>query len=147
MRVGLRRSCSGRTSQTWLEAYGYYMPAVVTVPGSRGEIANALRLDVVIDDQFLNCMEVIGASQAKGILMLRIPDDDLQHQATDRGLGVVSSLEELIEVLLHLQELLPSKRGTAMRLADWFFKRDATGPVLPLNPRASRPLPRRQNNW
>src|SRR5215213_10239911 len=45
-------------SQTWLEAYGFYMPAVVTVPGSRGEIANALRLDIVIDDQLLNCIEV-----------------------------------------------------------------------------------------
>ena len=31
-------------SQAWLEAHGFYMPAVVTVPGSRGEIANALRL-------------------------------------------------------------------------------------------------------
>src|SRR5262245_37152726 len=124
-------------SQTWLEAYGYYMPAVVTVPGSRGEVANALRLDVVIDDQFLNCMEVIGASQAKGLLMLRIPDQDLHQQATDRGLGVVSSLQEVIEVLLHLQELLPSRRGTAMRLADWFLKRETDGPVLPLNPRAN----------
>jgi hypothetical protein len=134
-------------SQTWLEAYGYYMPAVVTVPGSRGEIANALRLDVVVDDQFLNCMEVIGASQAKGLLMLRIPDEDLQQQATERGLGVVSSLAEVIDVLLHLQELLPSKRGTAMLLAEWFFKRDDEGHVLPLNPRASRPLPKKQNTW
>src|SRR5262245_2426544 len=73
-------------SQEWLEAHGFYLPAVVTVPGSRGEIANALRLDVIIDDQFLNCMEILGASQAKTILILRMKDRDRDQQATERGI-------------------------------------------------------------
>ena len=128
-------------SQTWLESHGFYMPAVVTVPGSRGEIANALRLDVVIDDQFLNCLEVVGASQAKAMLMLQTGEAALEQQATDRGVGVVHRLEEVIEVLLQLHELLPEKRGTVMRLADWFRRKDPEGHVLPMNPRASRPIP------
>jgi hypothetical protein len=128
-------------SQAWLEAFGFYMPAVVTVPGSRGEIANALRLDLIVDDQLLNCLEVVGASQAKAILILRMGDAALEQQATDRGIGVVARLDEVIEVLLQLQEILPQKRGAPMRLADWFFKRDPEPHVLPMNPRANRPIP------
>lgn len=130
-------------SQSWLEAYGYYMPAVITVPGSRGEIANGLRLDVVVDDQFLNCLEVVSASQTKAILILQQASDAaLERQATDRGIGVVHRLEEAIDVLLQLQEILPQKRGAAMRLADWFgLKRKPEGHVLPMNPRAAHPIP------
>jgi hypothetical protein len=128
-------------SQAWLEAYGFYMPAVVTVPGSRGEIANALRLDVIMDDQLLNCIEVVGASQSKVLLMLHLADADLEQQATDRGIGVVHRLEEAIEVLLQLQDVLPNKRGVPMRLADWFTRRQPETHVLPMNPRTSRPVP------
>ena len=128
-------------SQAWLEAYGFYMPAVVTVPGSRGEIANAMRLDVVIDDQLLNCLEVVGASQTKAILLLQVGDAELQTQATERGIGVVHRLEQAIEVLLHLQDVLPEKRGITMRLADWFRRKDPYSDMLPMNPRAERPIP------
>jgi hypothetical protein len=128
-------------SQAWLEAHGFYLPAVVTVPGSRGEIANALRLDVIIDDQFLNCLEVVGASQTKAVLLLRVGDPNLERQATERGVGVVHRLEEAIEVLLQLQDILPHKRGMAMRLADWFFRKEPESHVLPMNPRTSRPIP------
>jgi hypothetical protein len=115
------------------------------VPGSRGEIANALRLDVIIDDQFLNCLEVIGASQAKALLLLRTPDRDLERQAMERGIGVVHSLAEAMEVLLHLHELMPGRRGRLNRLADWFFRREAPSHILPLNPRSERPLPKTED--
>jgi len=128
-------------SQSWLEAFGFYLPAVVTVPGSRGEIANALRLDLIIDDQLLNCLEVVGASQAKAILILRMGDAGLQQEANDRGIGVVHCLQDVIEVLLQLQNILPQKRGSVLRLADWFTKREPEAHVLPMNPRASRPIP------
>ena len=128
-------------SQAWLETYGFYMPAVVTVPGSRGEMANALRLDVVIDDQFLNCLEVVGASQSKAMLILRMGDATLEQQAIDRGIGIVHRLDEVIEVLLQLQDVLPQKRGVVMRLADWFTRKEPDGHVLPMNPRAARPIP------
>ena len=132
-------------TQAWLEAHGFYLPSVVTVPGSRGELANALRLDLVVDDQYMNCVEVIGASQAKAMLLLRIPDSALEEQATDRGIGVVNTLKDAIEVLLHLNEVLPQKRSRLVRLADWFQRRSPEGHVLPMNPRASRPVPPRDD--
>ncbi len=122
--------------------WGFYMPAVVTVPGSRGEVANALRLDVVIDDQFLNCLEVVSGSQSKALLILRMGDPDLEKQAIDRGIGIVHTLEEVIEVLLQLHEFLPQKRGVVMRLANWFTRKEPDGHVLPLNPRVTRPIPK-----
>lgn len=128
-------------SQAWLEAHGFYMPSVVMVPGSRGEIANALRLDLMVDDQFLNCLEVIGASQTKAILLLRVPDKSLEQQAIERGVGVVHSLAEVVDVLLQLQDILPQKRGRSVRLAEWFSKREPESQLLPMNPRARRPVP------
>jgi hypothetical protein len=66
----------------------------------------------------------------------------LEQQATERGIGVVHRLEEVIDVLLQLQDILPQKRGATMRLADWFgLKREPESHVLPMNPRASRPIP------
>jgi hypothetical protein len=118
-------------TQWWLEQYGYPMPAVVTVPGSRGDLANALRLDVVVDDQFVNCAEIISASTSKTMLMLREEEPPaLRDHATARGIGVVSSLEESITLVERLQEILPRRRGRLSRLADWFGVASAAGPPL-----------------
>ena len=126
-------------TQWWLEQQGYYLPAVLTVPGSRGELANSLRLDLVVDDQIVNCAEVISAGPARTLLMLRDADPTLAAHATDRGIGVVSCLAETLPAVARLQETLPTRVGKPVRLMDWFFKKpDQT---LPLNPRAERPLP------
>ncbi len=125
-------------TQWWLEKHGYPMPAVVTVPGSRGELANAMRLDLVVDDQFVNCAEIISASTAKTVLLLR--DDEpsaLRNHAIARGIGVVSSLEETITVVERLQEILPKRRGRLSRLTDWFGGAKAEPP--PLTVPAPRP--------
>ncbi|MCA1649691.1 MAG: hypothetical protein LC753_05210 [Acidobacteria bacterium] len=127
-------------SQSWIEQHGFYMPSVLTVPGSRGDIANGLRLDLVIDDQMLNCVEVVSASTAKAILMLRSHDQALSNHAINRGIGVVSNLVEAITVLERLREELPSRRGRLMRLTDW-FNPSPERERLPDNPRAARPLP------
>jgi hypothetical protein len=126
-------------TQWWLEQHGFYLPAVITVPGSRGDIANALRLDLVIDDQFVNCAEVVGAGPSKAILMLREQNEALKKHAMDRGIGVVSSLAEMRPVLEQVHELLRGQRTRLMRLADWF--RPATADTLPHSPRSARPLP------
>ena len=126
-------------TQWWLEQQGYYLPAVLTVPGSRGELANSLRLDLVVDDQIVNCAEVISAGPTRTLLMLRDPDPTLAGHATDRGIGVVSCLAETLPAVARLHEILPTRIGKPVRLMDWFFKKpDET---LPLNPRVERPLP------
>jgi hypothetical protein len=42
-------------TQWWLEQNGFFLPSALTVLGSRGEVANALRLDIVVDDEQMNC--------------------------------------------------------------------------------------------
>jgi hypothetical protein len=127
-------------TQWWIERYGFYLPSVLTVPGSRGEIANALRLDVVVDDLVLNCIEVISASTAKALLLLRQADETAKKHAIDRGIGVVGTLGETLKVLEQLDDVLPRHRGRMLRLADWFTPAPA-GEPLPYNPRIERPLP------
>jgi len=109
------------------------------VPGSRGDLANALRLDLAIDDQFVNCAEIIGAGPTKALLMLRDPNPSMQQHAMDRGVGVVTTLAETLPILQQLHELLQTQRGKMIRLSEWF--RPKTVETLPLNPRSTRPLP------
>ena len=127
-------------TQWWIERFGFYLPAVLTVPGSRGDIANGLRLDLVLDDQLINCVEVISAAPTKAVLVLRSNDPAARQQAGNRGIGVVSTLSEAITVIERLHTILPQKRGRLMRLADWFTPA-AEMKTLPANPRAIRPVP------
>ena len=61
-------------TQVWLERYGFYLPRVLTTPsGARGELARALRLDLALDDRLVNCLEIISASNAKALMVLRAP--------------------------------------------------------------------------
>jgi hypothetical protein len=128
-------------TQWWIERFGFYLPAVLTVPGSRGDIANGLRLDLLVDDQLINCVEVVSSSTAKAVLMLRSGDAMAREHATNRGIGAVSTLAEAITVLERLNEVLPQKRGRLLRLADWFSGNPSGAQPLPDNPRAVRPIP------
>jgi hypothetical protein len=127
-------------TQWWIERHGFYLPAVLTIPGSRGEVANGLRLDIVLDDLVLNCVEVVSASTAKALLMMRTVDEAAEKHAMHRGIGVVRTLEEALGALERLHDVLPSRRGRLLRLTDWFRPAEQAE-VLPRNPRISRPLP------
>jgi hypothetical protein len=129
-------------TQWWIERFGFYLPAVMTVPGSRGDVANGLRLDLLIDDQIINCAEVIGAGATKAVLMLREPDAVARAHALSRGIGVVGTLSEAITVLEQLHEVIPKRRGRLLRLSDWFTPAAEAQP-LPHNPREVRPVPDR----
>lgn len=125
-------------TQVWLEQYGFYMPTVLTAPaGARGELARALRIHLLIDDHLVNCMEIVGASNAKVIHMARgTPDNDRRVQAEARGIAVVSTLAEAIDAIERLHQLLATRQGRLMRLSDWFLpKRDAQDSRLPHDPR------------
>jgi hypothetical protein len=127
-------------TQWWIERFGFYLPSVLTVPGSRGDVANALRLDLLVDDQLINCVEVVSASPTKAILMQRTPDAVARDHATNRGIGVVATLADALGVIERLQVLLPQQRGRLLRLTEWFWPQAEAQP-LPLNPRAVRPVP------
>jgi hypothetical protein len=129
-------------TQWWLEQHGFYLPSVMTVPGSRGEIANALHLDIVIDDLPLNCVEVISASAAKALLVLRDQEASAERsRALERGIGVVKTMKEAVDVLERLQEVIVTRRGRLLRLKDWFPLGRQDEPLLPFDPRTGRPLP------
>jgi hypothetical protein len=127
-------------TQWWIERFGFYLPSVLTVPGSRGDVANALRLDLMVDDQLINCVEVISASPTKAILMQRSHDAAVRDHATSRGIGVVTTLADAIGVIERLQDLIPAKRGRLLRLSEWFSPAPEVQ-TLPQNPRAVRPIP------
>lgn len=127
-------------TQWWIERFGFYLPAVMTVPGSRGDIANGLRLDLILDDQLINCVEVISTAPTKAVLVLRSNDPAARQQASNRGIGVVSTLSEALTVVERLHDVLPQKRGRLLRLTDWFTPAAETQ-TLPANPRAIRPVP------
>jgi len=127
-------------TQWWIERFGFYLPAVLTVPGSRGDIANGLRLDMIVDDQIINCVEVISAAPTKALLMLRSAIASAREHASNRGIGVVATLSEAITVLERVHDVLPQKRGRLLRLSDWFSPAEEMQ-TLPANPRAIRPVP------
>lgn len=127
-------------TQWWLEANGFHLPAVLTVPGSRGDLANALRLDALVDDRLLNCMDVIAASKTKAIYLMRDNDVAGREQALARGIAVVTTLQAALDAVVQLEEALQANRGRIARLADW-FRPKAPDERLPLNPRDSMPLP------
>lgn len=127
-------------TQWWIERFGFYLPAVLTVPGSRGDIANGLRLDLVLDDQLINCVEVVSATPTKALLMQRTPDKAARDQAIDRGIGVVSTLAEAVSIIERLHDVLPQKRGRMVRLSEWFSGTTEVQ-TLPQNPRTVRPIP------
>src|SRR5262245_17278559 len=64
-------------SQRWLEAKGFPLPSVYVVQGSRGRIAAALGIDVVIDDRPENCLDVVVDSKARAILVWRDDEKNL----------------------------------------------------------------------
>lgn len=122
--VTTRPPSAGETTQFqtqwWLETHGFHLPAVITVPGSRGELANALRLDVLVDDRLMNCLEVIAGSRTKAIHVLRENDVAGREQALQSGIAVVGTLRETIDALDELEIAMRSARGPLTRLADWF---------------------------
>jgi hypothetical protein len=88
-----------RQTQEWLESKGFSLPSVYVVQGSRGRIAAALGLDIVVDDRPENCLDVIADSTARAILVWR--DDESQMSAAARRLaiGVVKSVAECLDIL------------------------------------------------
>jgi hypothetical protein len=144
-----RPSSAGETTQFqtqwWLEQNGFPLPSVLTVPGSRGDAANAVKLDIAVDDRLTNCVDIIAASRAKAILLLRRDDPGMRDQALSRGIGVVSTLAEALDAIDQFEE---AKRvtGRLSRLADWFNPSKHHDAGLPLDARGTLgPVPPPRN--
>ena len=135
-----RPSSAGETTQFqtqwWLEQQGFALPSVMTVPGSRGDAANAVKLDIAIDDRLTTCVDNIAASRAKAVLLLRRDDPGIRDQALARGIGVVSTLAEALDAVEIFEEAKRTTVGRLSRLADWFKPSKHHDAPLPLDARA-----------
>jgi len=136
-----RPSSAGETTQFqtqwWLECNGFPLPSVLTVPGSRGDAANALKLDIAVDDRLTNCVDIIAASRAKAVVLLRRDDPTVRDQALARGIGVVNTLAAALDAIEGFEEAKRSSSGRLSRLADWFKPSKHQDERLPLDARGS----------
>jgi hypothetical protein len=75
------------------------MPSVFVVQGSRGRIADALDLHIVVDDRPENCLDVVVDSKARAILVWRDDEKRLPPATRRLGIGVVKSTAECLDIL------------------------------------------------
>jgi hypothetical protein len=87
-------------TQRWLQARGFELPSVFVVQGSRGRIAAALDLHIVVDDRPENCLDVILDSKARAILVWRESQNGVPPATRRLGIGTVQSMAECLDVLM-----------------------------------------------
>ena len=86
-------------SQRWLESKGFRLPSVFVVQGSRGRVASALDLAIVVDDRPENCLDVVVDSEARAILVWREGEKQLPGTARRIGIGIVKTTSECLDIL------------------------------------------------
>jgi hypothetical protein len=93
-------------SQRWLQQRGVPLPSVWVVSGSRGPIAKALDLQIVVDDSPENCLEALIDGNARALLIEREAaraTDARRHDAANKaerlGIEVVGSVAQCLDIL------------------------------------------------
>jgi hypothetical protein len=87
-------------TQRWLRAKGFDLPSVFVVSTSRGKIAAALELDVVIDDRPENCLDIAIDSKARAILIWRGDQGAVPASARRLGIGGVPTVAACLDLLV-----------------------------------------------
>lgn len=123
-----------RQTQRWLVEHGFELPSVMVMEGSRGKLAEALRLDFLVDDLAKNCVDVISDSNAKAVLVLR--EENLPHIESARKLGieVVRSVAECLDLLEDVQRIRSAPRLKQLARAVTGNRAAPAGPVRPVAP-------------
>jgi len=103
-------------SQRWLASKGFPLPSVYVVQGSRGRIAAALGLDIVVDDRLENCLDVVADSKARAILVWREAESQLPAGARRLGIGVVTSVAECLDILMQVDTRAQTPAGVMSRV-------------------------------
>jgi hypothetical protein len=115
-----------RQSQRWLQRLGFDMPSCFVVHGSRGRIAEALRLDFVVDDRPENCLDVVLESKAGAIMVWRGTKANVPVSARRLGIAVVSSVNAALDALVETEK--PGAEGGLLdRLRRLFGLRTGSG--------------------
>jgi hypothetical protein len=103
-------------TQRWLESKGFRLPSVFVVQGSRGLVAAALDLDVVIDDRPENCMDVVMDSKARAMLVWREDPNQLPVATQRLGISIVKSVNECLDILTQLDSAGKDEPGVMARV-------------------------------
>ncbi len=115
-----RPETAGDTAQAqsyrWLKAHGYASPSIFVVHGSRGKIAAALQLDVLVDDRPENCLDASIDSTARAILVWRGTEENVPSSARQLGIGSVRSIAECLDILEKLDQRESPQGGMIERL-------------------------------
>jgi len=102
-----RPGAAGRTvqrqSQRWLQQHGFPMPSLYVVHGSRGQIAKAMQIDVVVDDRPENCLDVVLDSKAGAVLVWRGKKKSVPASARRMGIAVVPTVDACLEALVAIE--------------------------------------------
>lgn len=98
-------------SQRWLEAKGFALPCVYVTPGSRGRIAAALHLDLVIDASPDNCVNVVTESDARAILVWSGDRNGLPADARRPEISIAKSFGECLDTLSVVDDVAPQNAG------------------------------------
>ena len=91
-------------TQRWLESKGFALPSVFVVQRSRGRIASALGLDIVVD------------SKARAILVWRGDASQPPAGAQRLGIGVVKSVAACLEILAQIDSARQDEPGVMSRV-------------------------------
>jgi hypothetical protein len=115
-----RPSSGGETAQVqtqrWLVAHGYDLPNVFVLQGSRGKVADALSLDIVVDDRPENCLDVKLESRARAILVWSANLVDLPPNAQRLGIEPVSGIGACLDLLAATRPARPGLLARIKRL-------------------------------
>lgn len=103
-------------SQRWLSRLGFRYPSLFVVSTSRGRIAQALDLDIVVDDRPENCLDVSIDSKARAILIWRGDESAVPASARRLGIGGVASVGACLDLLVAAEESDQSEGGLMDRL-------------------------------
>ena len=103
-------------SQRWLEAKGFRLPSVFVVTASRGLIAAALTLDIVVDDTPENCVDVASDSKARTIAVFRNQDTPPPPALKAMGIHLVRSTDECLNLLVEIDSSLRQQPGAIERV-------------------------------
>jgi phosphoglycolate phosphatase-like HAD superfamily hydrolase len=98
-------------TQTWLKAKGFPLPSVFVVQGSRGRVAAALDLHIVVDDRPENCLDVVVDSKARAILVWREQETHVPPATRRLGIGVVKTTGECLDVLGEIDSTTSPRSG------------------------------------
>jgi len=109
-----------RQSQRWLAGLGFTHPSVCVVGRSRGKVAEALGLDLVVDDRAENCLDVVTDSGAKAVLIWRGDHQHVVPNARRLGIEVTGSIGECLDRLAAGEWIPQSPGGLVGRLKRWF---------------------------